>query len=84
MLARSVVFFPRLRGTEQRALSPRGAQACTGASEVFEPISSTNTNRSASILPAMSARQATLKNSSRSLAPTCLFFGSSPYDEATC
>ena len=63
----------------QRALSPRGAQACRGTSEVFEPISSTNTNRAASILPAMSARQAALKSylsRSRSLPP--VFFRVQP------
>src|SRR5215218_3826652 len=31
MLASSVVFFPRLRGTSQRARSPLGAHACSGA-----------------------------------------------------
>ena len=38
----------RLRGTEQDALSPLGAQAYKGESEVFVPISSTNTSRRAS------------------------------------
>src|SRR5215210_8313647 len=49
MLARSVVFLPRLRATEQRALSPRDAQACRGVSDVFEPISSTKNTRSLDI-----------------------------------
>src|SRR5215210_3905304 len=80
MLAKSVVFLPRLRGTDQRARSPRRDQARRGASEVFAPISSTKTRRSASspVSPATSARQAALSHSSRSLAPTVLFFGSIP------
>jgi hypothetical protein len=78
MLAKSVVFLPRLRGTEQRARSPRRAQAYKGLSEVFVPISSTNTSRQPVSLWATSARQAALKTSSRSLARICLFFGSNP------
>ena len=73
--AERLVFLPRLRGTEQRARSPRRDQAYRAVSEVFEPISSTNTNRSVPISPATSARQAALKNSSRSLAPTVLLLG---------
>src|SRR5215217_2912919 len=45
---------------------------------MLAPISSTNTSRSAWISPATRARQATLKNSSLSLAPTLLFFCSIP------
>jgi hypothetical protein len=73
ILASSVVFLPRLRGTEHRALSPAGDQARSGYIEVFEPISSTNTNRSVSIWSATNTRQAVLWNSSRSAAPTDLF-----------
>ncbi len=75
MLAKSVVFLPRLRGVLQYARLPRRDQACRGASEVLAPISSTNTKRLASRASQTSARQAALKNSSRSLAPTVLFFG---------
>ena len=78
MLASSIVFFPRLRGTSQRARSPLGAQAYSGASDVFVPISSTKTSRLWSSARATNTRQAILKNSSRSEAPTRLFFGSTP------
>ncbi len=78
MLAKSVMFAPQLRGTEQSARSPRRDQAYRGASEVLVEHSSTNTSRSASISPATITRQAALKNSSLSLAPTDLFFGSIP------
>ena len=47
MLASKVTFFPQLRGTLANARSPRLDHAYTGASEMLEPISSTNTNRSA-------------------------------------
>ena len=55
------------------ARSPRRDQAYGGASDVFEPISSTNISRPASMCPSTIARQAALKNSSRSAAPTDLF-----------
>jgi hypothetical protein len=76
-LAKSVVFFPRdCAVPKRRARSPRGDQACRGASEVLAPISSTNTKRTASRASATSVRQAALRNSSsRSLAPIVLFFG---------
>jgi hypothetical protein len=64
---------PRLRGTELRALLPRGVQAYREKSEVFEPISSfKDTSPCAWSSPAMSALQAALRNSPRgggSLAP---------------
>ncbi len=66
---------PQLRGTLTSARSPRHDQTYKGASEVFEPIPYTNTSRLASVCPATIARQAALKNSSsRSAAPTDLFF----------
>src|SRR5215213_9746347 len=76
MLAKSVTFAPQLRGAEHGARSPRLDQAQRDVSEVLAPISSTKTKRSGSMLPATITRQAALKNSSRSLAPTDLFFGS--------
>ena len=42
------------------------------------PVSSTKTKRSGRVVAATMTRQGTLKNSSRSLAPTDLFFGSIP------
>jgi hypothetical protein len=78
MLASSVTFFPQLRGALHGARSPLRDQAYSGAREMFAPISSTNTSRAASIAPATKARQAALRNSSRSPAPTDLFFGSTP------
>jgi hypothetical protein len=45
---------------------------------VLVPISSTKTKRSGLIAAATMTRQAALKNSSLSLAPTDLFFGSIP------
>src|SRR3712207_4248452 len=75
MLAKSVRFFPQLRGTLAIARSPRLDHAAyKGASEMLVPISSTNTSRSAQISPATRLRQAALRNSSLSLAPTDLFF----------
>ena len=78
MLAKSVVFLPRLRGALAWARSPRRAHAKSEQSAVLEPISSTNTGRPASIpaSPATSVLQAALRNSSRSSAPSDLFFGS--------
>src|SRR5215203_3582060 len=73
MLASRVTFVPQLRGTLANARSPLRDQAYKGANDVFEPISSTNTSRWGPISPATSTRQATLKNSSRSAAPTDLF-----------
>ena len=78
MLASRVTFAPQLRGEEQCARSPLGDQAYSGRSETFVEHSSTNTKRSACVVPATVARQAALRNSSRSLAPTRLFFGSNP------
>src|SRR5215212_9115678 len=77
-LQSNVTFLPQLRGAEQRARSPRLDQAYSGRSETFVEHSSTNTKRSASVVPATIARQAALRNSSRSEAPTDLFFGSIP------
>src|SRR5215207_9175565 len=79
MLASRVTFAPQLRGTLANARSPLRDQAYKGANDVFEPISSTNTSRWGPISPATSTRQATFKNSSRSAAPTDLFFYSTPY-----
>ena len=78
MLATKVMFVPQLRGTLKRARSPLGDQAYRGASEVCAPHSSTKTKRPTSILPATITRQAALSHSSRSLAPTDLFFCSTP------
>jgi hypothetical protein len=78
MLASSVTFFPQLRGVLHGARSPLRNQAYNGDREMFVPISSTNTSRTVSIAPATKAHQAALRNSSRSPAPTDLFFGSTP------
>src|SRR5215213_975349 len=75
MLASSVVFLPRLRGREQWALRPFLAQPYGGESEVLVPISSTNTRERASSAPATITLQVALCHSSRSIAPTVLFFG---------
>src|SRR5215217_8534633 len=75
MLASTVVFLPRLRGTEQWALCPFLDQPYRGESEVFVPISSTNTRERASSDRAAITHQAALCHSSRSSAPTVLFFG---------
>jgi hypothetical protein len=68
---------PRLRGTEQGALSPFLAQPYIGEREMFVPISSTNTTRRASSGWATITLQADLSHSSRSSAPTVRFFGRS-------
>jgi hypothetical protein len=73
MLAKNVVFAPRLRGTEERALCPLRDQAYKGESDVLVSISSTNTSRLVSILSAAITRQAALNHLSRSLAPKVLF-----------
>jgi hypothetical protein len=78
MLESSVTFLPQLRGAEQNARSPRLDHAYSEHSEVFVEHSSTNTKRPASISSATKARQAALRNPSRSDAPTDLFFGSIP------
>ena len=78
MLESKVVLAPRLRGTDQHALWPFGAQAYTGDNEVFVPISSTKTSRSVSTRSATITLQAALENSSRSSAPTVRFFGRNP------
>ena len=75
MLESSVTFFPQLRGAFAGARSPRLDQAYSGTREMFAPHSSTNTRRLASIPPTTIALQAALKNSSRSAAPSDLFFG---------
>ena len=75
MLESSVVFGPRLRGTEHEALCPRRDQARSTESEVFVPISSTKTSRFGSIFEASATLQAALSHSSRSTAPTVCFFG---------
>ena len=88
MLESSVVFLPRLRGTAQRAISPRRNQACKGESEVLVFISSTNTSRFSSVLHATITLQAALSHSSRSSAPKEYFlaeaqpFEDSPYTES--
>jgi hypothetical protein len=76
MLANRVTLLPQLRGTSPYARSPLRDQAYSGESEVFVPHSSTNTKRCALISPAKRSLQAALRNSSRSVAPTRLFFGS--------
>jgi hypothetical protein len=78
MLAKSVTFAPQLRGTLACARSPRRDQAYWGVREVLVPISSTKTKRSGLVAAATITRQAALKNSSLSLAPTDLFFESIP------
>jgi hypothetical protein len=78
MLESTVVLAPRLRGTEQCALCPLGAQAYKGESEMFVPISSTNTSRRASSGWTTITLQAALSHSSRSSAPTVRFFERSP------
>jgi hypothetical protein len=78
MLAKSVTFAPQLRGTLACARSPRHDQAYWGVREVLVPISSTKTKRSGLVAAATITRQAALKNSSLSLAPTDLFFESIP------
>lgn len=75
MLESSVTFAPQLRGTHQRARSPRLDQAYSGVREVLVEHSSTKTKRLLSILPATKTRQAALKNSSLSDAPTVLLLG---------
>jgi hypothetical protein len=75
MLESRVTFGPQLRGTEQRARTPRFDQAYSGVREVLVEHSSTNTKRPPSSLPATKTRQAALKNSSLSLAPTALLLG---------
>jgi hypothetical protein len=77
MLESRVTFAPQLRGMEQRARSPRLDQAYSGVREVLVEHSSTNTKCPVSTLPATRTRQAALKNSSRSLAPTVLFWAKS-------
>jgi hypothetical protein len=78
MLDSSVVLGPLLRGTEQCARSPLGAQAYNAESEVLVPISSTNTNRLGSSSFAIVTFQAHLKNSSRSSSPIVRFFERCP------
>jgi hypothetical protein len=73
MLAKSVTFAPQLRGTLACARSPRREQAYWGVREVLVPISSTKTKRSGLVDAATIMRQAALKNSSLSFAPTDLF-----------
>jgi hypothetical protein len=77
-LESNVTFLPQLRGAEQNARFPRLDHAYRGRNEVFVEHSSTNTKRLASISAATSVLQAALRNPSRSLAPTDLFFGSIP------
>jgi hypothetical protein len=78
MLESRVMLAPPLRGAEQSARSPLGDQAYSGRSETFVEHSSTNAKRSAPVVPATIACQAALSNSTRSEAPTRLFFGSNP------
>jgi hypothetical protein len=76
MLDSTVVFGPRLRGTEQYARCPRGDQARRTEGEVFAPIfSSTKTNRFGFTLSETITLQAALRNSSgSSSAPTGVRF----------
>src|SRR5215212_11733389 len=83
MLESNVTFLPQLLGTAQRARSPRLDQAYSERGETFVEHSSTNTKRSACVVSAIIARQSALRNSSRSEAPTDLFFGSLPYARAS-
>ena len=78
MLESRVTLAPPLRGAQQSARSPLGNRAYSGRSETFVEHSSTNTKRSVSVVPATVACQAALSNSTRSDAPTRLFFGSNP------
>jgi hypothetical protein len=66
---------PQLRGALADARSPRLDQAYSGTREMFAPHSSTKTKRSGPVSAATVPRQAALKNSSRSVAPSDLFFG---------
>jgi hypothetical protein len=75
MLASSVVFLPRLRGTSSANRLPRGEYPWTEANEVWAPHSSTKTKLRASIRAATITLQAALKNSSRSAAFTPPFSG---------
>jgi hypothetical protein len=73
MLASRVVFFPRLRDTEQCTCSLRRDQARKGERELSAPISSTKTNRSGSELSETVTLQRTLHHSPRSAALTLCF-----------
>ena len=70
MLASSVTFLPQFLKVLPKARFPLRDQAYSAESETLAPISSTNTRRSASTSPATICRQANLKNSSRSPAPS--------------
>jgi hypothetical protein len=76
MLATSVTFLPQFLGALPKARSPLRDQAYSAESETLAPISWTKTSLSASTSSATRARQAALRNSSRSPAPIDLFFGS--------
>jgi hypothetical protein len=77
MLASSVRFLPQFLGALPKVrCSPLRDQAYSADSETLAPISSTNTSRLVSTSSATKTRQAALKNSSRSAAPSDLFFGS--------
>jgi hypothetical protein len=79
MLAKSVMFLAQFLGVLPKARCPLGDQPYSSESETLVPISSTNTSLSASTSPATNSRQAALRNySSRSAAPSDLFFGSIP------
>lgn len=64
-----------------RLPSPTLDHPYSGESEVLEPISSTNTKRSAASFPETSALQAALTNSSRSDAPRLRFLGRTLWGE---
>src|SRR5215213_11036287 len=84
MLESRVTLAPPLRGAEQSARSPLGDQAYSGRSETFVEHSSTDTKRSAPVIPATVACQAAQSNSSRSDAPTRLFSGPThPFEHPT-
>src|SRR5215212_9925725 len=75
MLESSVRFLPQFFGAAARRRSPTFDHPYSGESEVLEPISSTNTRRSAASFPETSTLQAHLTNSSRSDAPRLRFLG---------
>jgi hypothetical protein len=77
-LESSVTFLPQFYAGPSKTPAPPLDHAYRGRNEVFVEHSSTNTKRLASISAATSVLQAALRNPSRPLAPTELFFGSIP------
>ena len=78
MLESNVVFGPRLRGTEQKALCPRRDQARSADSEVLAPVSSTKTKRFGSICAASVTLQGALQPFVSLQRPHTPFFGLKP------